>query len=260
MPLTILLKIGGQAFDNQQSFQELSQAILALRDTQTVIVHGGGAEISRALRNANREPVFIDGFRVTTQQDIEIVEHVLSNTVNNRIAQTLENNGIACERLSGKSEGLFLVHPFQRKGYEYGFVGEIVQVNPEGVQKALDNKKLPVVSPVSGDAQGNSYNVNADSAAAALAAALKVDDLIFFTDVPGVRIKDKIISSMTASMAENWIQKGAITGGMVAKMESVALALGKGVQRIHIVQWHGADTLLKILYDSAPFGTIITKD
>ncbi|MBD3374368.1 acetylglutamate kinase, partial [candidate division KSB1 bacterium] len=247
-------------FDNQQSFHELSQAILALRDTQTVIVHGGGKEISQALRKANREPVFIDGFRVTTRQDIEIVEHVLSNTVNNRIAQTLEKNGIACQRLSGKSGELFLVHPFQRKGYDYGFVGEIVQVNPEEVQNALNNKKLPVVSPVSGDAQGNSYNVNADSAAAALAAALKVDDLIFFTDVPGVRIKEKIISSMTASMADHWIQEGAITGGMVAKMESVALALGKGVQRIHIVQWHGADTLLKILYDSAPFGTTITKD
>ena len=260
MRLRILLKIGGQAFDDRQGFQELSKAILTLRDTETVIVHGGGAEISRALRKANREPVFIDGFRVTTQQDIDIVEHVLSNTVNNRIAQTLENNGFACERLSGKSDDLFLVHPFQRKGHDYGFVGEIVQVNPEGVEKALANKKLPVVSPVSGDAQGNSYNVNADSAAAALASALKVDDLIFFTNVPGVRIKNKIISSMTTSMAETWIQEGEITGGMVAKMESVTLALGKGVQRIHIVQWQGADTLLKILYDSVPFGTTITKD
>ena len=138
-----------------------------------------------------------------------------------------------------------------------GFVGKIAAVNPAVALDALAKKEVPVVSPICGDANGQSYNVNADSAAAALAAAAGCTDLVFITDVPGVMVHQEIIAALTVAEARNLIADGTIAGGMVAKMESVFEALDGKVHRVHVIQWQGSGTLPSILAGEKIPGTSI---
>ena len=199
----ILIKIGGRAFDGEDGFRALARAIRANPEAEVIIVHGGGAEISQALKAAGRETVFVDGMRVTQAEDVQIVESVLSGAINERIAGWLSQNGVACRRMSGKTQGLLVAEPLlTRGGQSMGFVGRIVRVNPAAALDALAAGEVPVVSPISGDTGGQSYNVNADSAAAALAAAAGCTDLVFVTDVPGVLVGGTMVPSLTVAGGE----------------------------------------------------------
>ena len=257
MKSRILIKIGGRAFEGEKGFKDLAAAIISNRNIELIIVHGGGAEISQSLKKANRKTRFIDGIRVTLAEDIKIVENVLSERINRRITSWLSAGGVACQRMSGKTQKLFLVEPLKRGGQDLGYVGQIKQVNAGVVLNALKNRKIPVISPISADENGQSYNVNADSAAAALAAGALCTDLVFITDVPGVMVDDQIQPSITVPQARALIAEGIIKGGMVAKMESVFEALGQGVPRVHIVQWLGSDTFKAIIDRKSLAGTII---
>ena len=254
----ILIKIGGRAFEGEQGFKELAIAIKSSHELELMIVHGGGAEISQALKDAKRETQFIDGIRVTRAEDMRIVEDVLSGTVNLRIASWLSSNGIECRRMSGKTENLFLVEPLTRGGLNWGYVGEIKQVNADVILETINERKVPVISPISADEKGESYNVTADSAAAALAAAVRCTDLIFITDVPGVLVDGEILPSLSVQKAQALIASGTIKGGMVAKLESAFEALHQNVPRVHIIQWQGPQTLHKIIKDKPETGTTIT--
>jgi len=255
----ILIKIGGRAFDGETGFKDLAAAIKANAGAEIIIVHGGGAEISQALKAAGRETTFIDGIRVTRAEDIAIVEAVLSGTINQRIAGWLTANGIACKRMSGKTQGLFLAESLIRGGQSLGYVGNITRVNPAVVLAALAQGQVPVVSPISADEKDQSYNVNADSAAAALAAGAGCTDLVFVTDVPGVLVNDAIRPSLSVYEAQGLIAAGTIKGGMVAKMESAFAALDQKVPRVHIIQWQGPDTLGHIINQDAIAGTVIRR-
>lgn len=257
MNARILIKIGGRAFEGEQGFKELAAAIKSGHELELIIVHGGGAEISRALKNAKCETKFIDGIRVTRAEDIKIVENVLSGTVNLRIASWLSDNGVECRRMSGKTENLFLVEPLTRGGLNWGYVGKIKQVNAAVVLENIKKNRVPVISPISGDKMGESYNVNADSAAAALAAAADCTDLVFITDVPGVMVHEQIRGSLSVNEAQSLIADGIIKGGMVAKMESAFEALGNNVPRVHIIKWQGIDTLKNIVNLQPVSGTVI---
>lgn len=257
MKSRVLIKIGGRAFEGQQGFKELAAAIRSSHGMELIIVHGGGAEISQALKKAKRETKFIDGIRLTHAEDIRIVEDVLSGVVNLRIASWLSGNGVECRRLSGKTENLFQVEPLTRGGLNWGYVGKIKQVNAAVVLENLKANKVPVISPISGDEMGQSYNVNADSAAAALAAAADCTDLVFITDVPGVMVHDKIRPSLSVDEAQALIADGIIKGGMVAKMESAFEALNNKVPRVHIIQWQGTDTLRHIVNQQPFAGTVV---
>jgi len=257
MKSRILIKIGGRAFEGQPGFKELAAAIKASHGMELIIVHGGGAEISRALKNAKRETKFIDGIRVTRDADIKIVEDVLSGVVNLRIASWLSGKGIECRRLSGKTENMFQVEPLNRGGLNWGYVGEIKRVNAAVVLESLKENRVPVISPISSDEKGDSYNVNADSAAAALAAAADCTDLVFLTDVPGVMVHEQIRPTLSVNEAQSLIAEGIIKGGMVAKMESAFEALNKKVPRVHIIQWQGTDTLKNIVNQTPVAGTVI---
>jgi acetylglutamate kinase len=258
MKSRILIKIGGRAFEGGDGFRELAQAIKQNPEAEVIIVHGGGAEISQALMAAGRLTVFVDGMRVTQAEDIEIVESVLSGAVNERIAGRLSENGVGCRRMSGKTQRLLIVEPLlTRGGKSMGFVGKIVAVNPGVALDALAKKEVPVVSPISGDANGQSYNVNADSAAAALAAAAGCTDLVFITDVPGVMVNREIITTISVAEAKGLIGDGTISGGMVAKMESVFEALEGRVPRVHVIQWQGSGTLQSIIAGEKIPGTSI---
>ena len=254
----ILIKIGGRAFEGEEGFSELAEAIRQNPEVEVIIVHGGGAEISQALKAAGRETVFVDGMRVTQAEDIQIVEAVLSGAINERIAAWLSKNGVRCRRMSGKTQGLMIAEPLlTRGGKSMGYVGKIVKVNPATALEALSGKEVPVVSPISGDAAGHSYNVNADSAAAALAAAAGCTDLVFITDVPGVMVDKKILAILTVAEARRLIAEGTITGGMVAKMESVFEALEGNALRVHVIQWQGPETLRHIVTGEKIPGTSI---
>jgi acetylglutamate kinase len=257
MNARILIKIGGRAFEGEQGFKELAAAIRSSHGMELIIVHGGGAEISQALKNAKRETEFIDGIRVTRAEDIKIVEDVLSGVVNLRIASWLSGNGVECRRMSGKTENLFLVEPLTRGGLNWGYVGKIKQVNAAVVLENLKENRVPVISPVSGDETGASYNVNADSAAAALAAAAGCTDLVFITDVPGVMVHEQVRPSLSVKEAQSLITEGTIQGGMVAKMESAFEALSKKVPRVHIIKWQGIDTLKNLVNQKPVSGTVI---
>jgi len=258
MSSRILIKIGGRAFEGEQGFKELAIAIKSNHELELMIVHGGGAEISQALKDAKRETKFIDGIRITRAEDIRIVEDVLSGTVNLRIASWLNGNGVTCKRMSGKTENLFLVEPLTRGGLNWGYVGKIKQVNVDVVLETITQRKVPVISPISGDEKGASYNVNADSAAAALATAVRCTDLVFITDVPGVLVYNEIRPSLSVQEAQTLIANGIIKGGMVAKMESAFNALDQNVPRVHIIQWQGPQTLHKIIKGKPDTGTTIT--
>jgi len=257
MKTKILFKIGGRAFEDGQSYDELAESIKHTHEADIIIVHGGGSEISRALKDANRPTRFIDGIRVTEKQDIEIVEHVLSETVNNRIAARLEQNNVPCARMSGKTDHMLVAEPIKRHGYDYGFVGQIKKVNPKVVDRALITGNVPVVSPISADEENNSYNVNADSAASALAVGAGCSDLVYFTDVPGVKSGEELLNSLTITEAKQLIDLGIIRDGMVAKMESAFEALRGHVERVHITCWQGKETLQNIINNNSLSGTTI---
>jgi acetylglutamate kinase len=254
----ILIKIGGRAFEDEKGFRELAGEIKSGNKVEVIIVHGGGAEISRALKDAGRQTEFIDGIRVTRAEDIKIVEAVLSGTVNQRISAWLEANGAPSIRMSGKTEELFVVEPLLRDGRDLGFVGKIKQVKPAVVIDAIQSGQVPVISPISANERGESYNVNADSASAALAAAAGCTDLVFITDVPGVLVDNLTRASLTVKEAQSLIAKDIIKGGMVAKMESAFAALDQGVPRVHIIQWLGPHTLQKIVQQQCNSGTTVT--
>ncbi len=255
----ILIKLGGRAFDHQHGYRSLARAINTLRSHDVIIVHGGGSEISKALREAHREPRFIDGYRITEKEDIDIVEDVLSHRVNGRIARDLTTHGLVCQQLSGKTNGLFQVRPLSRNGIDLGFVGEIEHVTPTCVIDALDYGRVPVVSPISADPTGNSYNVNADSAAAALAVESRCTDLVFFTDVPGIQVAGVLTHALSVQDAKGLIDQQVIRDGMVAKIESAFKALEGGVCRVHITCWQHDQTLSQIIH-KATTGTTIQKD
>ncbi len=253
----IVLKIGGRAFDTENAYQELAQEQRHLDHVAFIIVHGGGAEISQALNAANRQSVFVDGLRVTTAEDIAIVEQVLSGTINERIARLLTQYGMACRRLSGKTEGLLRVEPMRRNGKDLGFVGRIKQVNPAPVLNCLLHRCVPIISPISADEAGNSYNVNADHAGAAIAVACQCSGLVYFTDVPGVKVGGEILTRINHRQARQLIADGVIKEGMVAKLESAFEALQGHVPWVHITSWQGPGTLRKLIERHETQGTTI---
>jgi acetylglutamate kinase len=253
----ILIKIGGRAFDGEEGFKDLAVAMKAAPEVEIIIVHGGGAEISQALKDAQRETVFIDGIRVTALEDIQIVEKVLSGTINQRIATWLSGNGVPCKRMSGKTAGLLIVEPLMRGDRDLGYVGKIRRVNASVVLQTLAEGKVPVISPISANEKGESYNVNADSAAAALAAGAQCTDLVFITDVPGVMAGEALLSSLSVQKAKLLIADGTIKGGMVAKMEAAFEALDRKVPRVYILEWQGPDTLQAIIKGEQTMGTRI---
>ena len=255
----LLIKIGGRAFETEAGFRELAQAIRAVPELKIIIVHGGGAEISQALRDHGRETRFIDGIRVTQAEDMVIIEKVLSGSINRRMASWLTDNGVPCERMSGKTEQLFVVEPMTRAGKQYGFVGHIKQVNGGVVLRALREGRVPVISPISADESHRSFNVNADSAAAALAAEIGCRGLVFITDVPGVLDSGGTCRALSEQGARERIADGTIQGGMVAKMTAAFDALANQVPAVYITKWEGLATLQDIAAGQCRSGTILYK-
>ncbi len=255
---TVCIKIGGSTVDAEGLLLELGRSIhQLLTDSFPIIVHGGGKDIARQLKLLNREFTFIEGMRVTDAEMVKIVQMVLSGDVNKRIVNALLTEGVQAAGCSGVDSSLFTASKMLINGQDIGFVGQIKKVNPALIDLCKTAGIVPVVSPISRDSAGCIYNVNADLAAGELAMAIRADDLIFVSDVPGVLIEGAVRKEIRISEIESLIEQGHITGGMVPKLRSAADAVNRGVGRVHICGWHDSATLRNELTGGATSGTVI---
>ncbi|HET9013451.1 MAG TPA: acetylglutamate kinase [Gemmatimonadaceae bacterium] len=228
--MTRVLKIGGRA----QSDERLAHAILAASQADRVIVvHGGGDEVSALQRRLGLTPQFNGGRRVTTREDLEVVQMVLSGTANKRLVAALVGKGIRAVGVSGEDDGLLRAAAANRE--TLGEVGAPSRVDPRLIQVLLDGGYVPVISPLGrDDATGATLNVNGDDAAAAIAVAVGAEELLLVADVPGVIVDGSVISELDLDQASALIARGTAREGMAAKLQAARRAVERGVPRVRI--------------------------
>lgn len=251
---TFVVKYGGSIMDNDKAQNAFIEDLLVLIDNgiRVVIVHGGGPEISKWLKRAGVKNEFVKGLRVTDSMTMEIVEMVLSGKVNKKLSSNLSRRGVNAVGISGKDSNLIKA----KKKYVYedgnridiGFVGEVTSINKDIILKLLDDELVPVISPVGSDAEGNSYNINADYAAAFISGVLKAEKLLIMTDIDGVYtdIEDPstLLPSITINEIKEYTEAGIITGGMIPKLECCIEALNKGTKSVHLIDGRKEHSLL----------------
>ncbi len=256
---TVCIKIGGSTVDAEGLLHELGKSVGTLLDHGSfpVIVHGGGKDIARQLKSLNREFTFVEGMRVTDAEMVKIVQMVLTGDVNKRIVNALILEGVNAAGFSGVDASLFTASRMMINGRDIGYVGKIEAVSPLLIETCRSSGMVPVISPVSRDASGFIYNVNADLAAGELAMALRADDLIFISDVAGVLVEGSVRKDIPVADIERLIAGGHITGGMIPKLRSAAEAVERGVRRVHICGWNDSGTLHDQLTGGESAGTVI---
>jgi len=260
MANTVIIKIGGSTIDAPGLLGELAAGIRELCENHLpIIVHGGGKDIARELDRLNKEFTFVEGMRVTDGESVKVVQMVLSADVNKRIVNELLLKRVPAIGLSGVDGGLFTASKMLVNGQDIGFVGKIDGIDGKVIGALFEAGYIPVISPVSRGIDGAIYNVNADVAASELAMAIEADDLIFISDVPGVKIDGAVRSVIRISEIEGLIAAGQVTGGMIPKLRGAAEAVNKGVGRVHICGWNGSDTLMNEMTEGKSTGTIIQK-
>jgi len=255
-----VIKIGGSTVDTPGLLEEFAQSVKDFyRNHLPIIVHGGGKDIARELDKLNKKSVFVEGMRVTDAESVRVVQMVLSGDVNKRIVHELVKKNVPALGLSGVDGGLLMADKLLVTGQDIGFVGEINTVKDEIIRALFSAGYIPVISPVSCGLHGEVYNVNADSAAGDIARAMKVGDLIFISDVPGVKINGAVRNVIRISEIEGLIESGDVTGGMIPKLRSAVEAVKAGIDRVHICGWHGPTTLMDEMDEEKAQGTTIQK-
>ena len=261
----IVVKYGGSAMVDEDLKKQVIQdvTLLKLVGFKPIIVHGGGKEISRWVGKVGKEPEFINGLRKTDAETMEIAEMVL-NKVNKSLVSLVEGLGVLSIGISGKDGGLLKVKKKYSDGKDIGFVGEITEVNPKILYDLLEKDFLPIVCPIGMDEDSNSYNINADDAACAIARAVSAEKLAFLTDIEGVYKdpddKSTLISELTVSDAKKLITDGFIGGGMLPKLNNCIDAIDNGVSRVHILDGRIAHCLLLEILTNKGIGTAILGD
>jgi len=261
----IVVKYGGSAMVDEELKRQVIQdvTLLKLVGFKPVIVHGGGKEISRWVEKSGMEPVFVNGLRKTDEATMEIVEMVL-NKVNKSLVKLVQELGVNAIGISGKDGGLLKVEKKYSNGEDIGFVGEITEVNPKIIYDMLEKDFLPIICPVGMDDAFNSYNINADDAACAIARAINAEKLAFLTDIEGVykdpADKSTLISELTVAEAKSLIGDGYIGGGMLPKLNNCIDAIENGVSRVHILDGRIAHCLLLEIFTNKGIGTAIIGD
>lgn len=256
-----IVKIGGSLMESPEALRSLTKALaeLWLGGMPLVLAHGGGKDINRNLAWLGEAPQFKNGLRVTSEAAMEIVEMTLSGAVNKRLVSLLQFVGARACGLSGVDGSTLVCRPLDP---ELGRVGTIAQVRPALIEALLKDRFLPVLSPISADAAGLHYNVNADDAASALATGMKAEKLVFVSDVPGVMDAppDKggvIIPGLNRDSAEALIAEGVIAGGMIPKVRSCLSAVEAGVGEVHICGFTNAEALEAQITGAVNGGTIV---
>lgn len=261
----IVVKYGGSAMSDEELQKNVIKDVTMLKlvGFKPIIVHGGGKEISRWVSKVGKEAEFVNGLRVTDAETMEIAEMVL-NKVNKSLVAMVQELGVKAVGISGKDGGLLKVDKKYADGQDIGFVGEIKEVNPKVLYDLLENDFLPIVAPIGLDDSFQSYNINADDAACAIAKAVHAEKLAFLTDIEGlykdITDKTSFISSLTATQAEQLIEGGYIGGGMLPKLSSCTSAIKEGVRKVHILDGRIPHCLLLEIFTKEGIGTAMIAE
>ena len=261
----IVVKYGGSAMVDEELKARVIQdvTLLKLVGFKPIIVHGGGKEISRWVGKVGMKPEFKNGLRVTDEATMELAEMVLGK-VNKSLVQLVESLGVRAIGISGKDGRLLSVKKKYANGEDIGFVGDVTNVNADILYDLLEKDFLPIICPVGLDDDNNTYNINADDAACAIAKAMKAEKLAFLTDIEGV-YKDPqdpstLISELTVSEAHKLVGDGYIGGGMLPKINNCIEAIESGVSRVHILDGRIPHCLLLEIFTNKGIGTAILGD
>lgn len=261
----IVVKYGGSAMSNEELQKNVIKdvTLLKLVGFKPIIVHGGGKEISRWVGKVGKEAKFVNGLRVTDEETMEIAEMVLSK-VNKSLVTMVQELGVKAVGISGKDGGLLQVEKKYSDGQDIGFVGDITGVNPKVLYDLLEKDFLPIVAPIGLDENFQTYNINADDAACAIAKAVNAEKLAFLTDIEGlykdINDKNSFISRLTADEADKLIADGFIGGGMLPKLNNCTAAIRNGVNRVHILDGRIPHCLLLEIFTNEGIGTAIVAD
>lgn len=261
----IVVKYGGSAMSNEELQKNVIKdvTLLKLVGFKPIIVHGGGKEISRWVGKVGKEAKFINGLRVTDEETMEIAEMVLSK-VNKSLVTMVEELGVKAVGISGKDGGLLQVEKKYADGQDIGFVGDIKKVDTKILYDLLEKDFLPIVAPIGLDDEFQTYNINADDAACAIAKAVGAEKLAFLTDIEGLyrdlNDKSTFIPRIAVSAAEKLIEEGMIGGGMLPKLINCTNAVRSGVKRVHILDGRIAHCLLLEVFTREGIGTMIIDD
>lgn len=262
----IVVKYGGSAMTDNKLKKSVMKdvALLKLIGFKPVIVHGGGKEISKWVKLSGGEPQFINGLRVTDEKTMEIAEMVL-NKVNKGLVQYMEGEGIRSIGISGKDGATMKVKKKLAGGKDIGYVGEVTSVDTELLDTLIENDFVPVICPIGlGEDDNKSYNINADDAACAIAAAIGAEKLAFLSDIEGVYMDpmdpSTLISEMDIHEAEKFLASGHAGGGMLPKIQNCIAAIKSGVSRVHILDGRIEHCLLLEFFTNKGIGTAILAD
>ena len=258
----VVVKYGGSAMLDK-SFQRSvikDVALLKLVGMHPIIVHGGGKEISKWLGYMGKESEFVEGYRVTDADTMEVAEMVL-NKVNKHLVQEMEKQGVRAAGVCGKDGGMLMCKKKKINGQDIGYVGEVVSVNTELIDTLIENDFVPIIAPVGLNEHYHAVNINADEAASAVAKAVHAEKLAFMTDIEGVCMDpddpSTLISVLSLEEAEKLIEEGTIGGGMIPKIKNCVEAVEQGVSRVHILDGRREHCLLLEFFTRKGIGTAI---
>ena len=261
----IVVKYGGSAMVDEQLKKSVISdvTLLKLVGFKPIIVHGGGKEISKWVGKVGKEAQFINGLRVTDEETMEIAERVLGR-VNKSLVTMVEELGVKAVGISGKDGGLLKVKKKYADGKDIGYVGEITDVDPNILYDLMEKDFLPIICPVGLDDEFNTYNINADDAACAIARAVGANKLAFLTDIEGLyrdfEDKSSLISEIKVKEAKELIAGGTIGGGMLPKLSNCIDAIEAGVSRVHIIDGRIPHSILMEIFSDRGVGTAILGD
>lgn len=251
-----LIKIGGRAASENQVILALFREMDGLKsDNSFILVHGGGAEVSRISSHFGFSPRFKDGIRMTSPEEMEIVDMVLAGKMNKHLVRLLNTVSLGAG-LSGSDGCLFTGESIDKENPDSNRTGSITEVKTGILEALMDRNYIPVVATTSMDSGGNALNINADEAALHLAAALRADNLVFLSDIGGILHEGKVLSSLTENTAEAAIKEGVITNGMIPKVRSSIQAINRGVGHVIIGQFSEEGDLSRLL--SGEMGTYLS--
>ena len=266
----IVIKYGGHAMGNTQLAQNFSRDIGLLKEVgiNPIVVHGGGPQIGKILKEKNIDSNFIEGLRVTNKETVKIVEEVLSNDINQKIVNEIKLSGGKAEGFSGNQKDLLKVKKLEvsvtdsdsniEKILDLGFVGDPVDMNTSLIEESINKGSIPVIAPLGIDNEGNTYNINADTAAGFIAGSLKASKLLLLTDVSGILDENKkLISSLSFEDAKKIINEKYILGGMKPKISTCIDAISKGVLQATILDGRISHALILELFTEHGIGTQI---
>ena len=266
---TFVIKFGGNAIADSNLSHSFALDIILLSyvGIRPVIVHGGGPQIGELMNRLGKESKFVDGLRVTDKETIDVVEMVLVGKINKEIVSSINKNGGRAVGLSGKDGNLIMAKKLKvkdrkdpAKTIDIGMVGEIVSVNPHVINTLDTDQFVPVIAPLGVGEDGETYNINADTAAGEISSALKAEKLILLTDVEGVKNKnEELLSTLTEREAGELIESGSISGGMIPKVDCCCKALDNGVSKAHIIDGRIEHAILLEIFTDVGVGTQIVK-